>query len=580
MKQLFTILALSAIPMSVCAQSVPTAVAVSRHDLRGTARFMSMAGAFGALGGDLSCLSQNPGGIGIYRSNDVGFTLGLDFNNSTSESQGLSIGMSNTNFNLNNIGGVFTLKMNSSTVPNVNFGFTYNKVADFNRRFKGSIPQLRTSLSNYIAGVSNQYGLNEADVSYGDNYDPYNPPYGNRTVPWITVLGYYGFLTTPEGDPDNPQWYGQFGDNTHGQGNFDVQEKGSVDEYNIAIGGNIANTVFWGVDLGITSMDYRISSIWNEDLQNAYVFDPNTSNVGQMDASWAMFDNYRLNGTGVNFKLGVILKPIQELRIGFAFHTPTYYTLNETYYDEHLDYSYPFYTKDNSTWANDGLANVNSLSLTTPWRVIASVAGVIGQKFILSADYEWATYGSIKYGDADTSTYYDPWWDWDNPWYDWGGWGDWYYSPSKKGASRAGSGDSRYSYSSPNDYANAKIEEIYRDTHTLRLGAEYRVIPSFSIRAGYSFSTSPVKQEARDNRVSVPGTGILTNYSLDNSTNIVTCGVGYKYKGFYVDLAYLYKNMSSDYYPFAVDTSAPNTAAKSKVTFNDSNVALTMGYKF
>lgn len=579
MKQLFTLLALAAIPAAVSAQSVPAAITVSQHDLRGTARFMSMAGAFGALGGDLSCLSQNPGGIGIYRSNDIGFTLGLDFKNSTSDSQGFSTGLSNTSFNLNNIGGVFTMKLYNNSVPNINFGFTYNKVADFNRRFKGTVPQLRTSLSNYIAGVSNQYGLNEWDVSYGDNYDPYNPPVGNRSVPWITILGYYGFLTTPEGDPENPQWYGQFGDDTKGTGYFDVEEKGSVDEYNIAVGGNIANTVFWGADLGITSLDYRISTIWEEDLHDAYVFDPNTEKVGQMSANWAMFDNYRLNGTGVNFKLGVIVKPIQELRIGFAFHTPTYYTLNETYFDEHLDYSYPFPTKNHSTWANDGQSAVNSLSLTTPWRLIASLAGVIGQNLIISADYEWATYGSIKYGDASNYGYYDPWWDWDNPWNDWG-WDGWYGKPAKNNVSRSGGYDSRYSYTSPNDYANAKIKEIYRDTHTLRLGAEFRVLPNFSIRAGYSFSTSPVSDAARNNRVSVPGTGILTNYSLDNTTNIVSCGVGYRYKGFYADLAYMYKNMSSDYYPFSVDIADPSTAPKSKVTFENNNLALTMGYKF
>ena len=36
----------------------------------GSARSMSMGGAFGALGGDLSTLSQNPAGIGIFRRNE------------------------------------------------------------------------------------------------------------------------------------------------------------------------------------------------------------------------------------------------------------------------------------------------------------------------------------------------------------------------------------------------------------------------------------------------------------------------------------------------------------------------------
>ena len=556
------------------AQSVPSAYSISQQDLRGTARFMSMAGAFGALGGDLSTLGQNPGGIGIYRSNEIGFTVGLDMIGSKATSGGFSNTENMTRFNLNNIGGVFTMKLPGSVMPNLNFGFTYNKGASFNRRYKGLIPNLQTSMSNYIAGISNAYDLNEADVSYGDNYDPYNPPVGTRTVPWLAVLGYYGFLTTPEVRSDeSTDWYGQFGDGTSGVGAFDVEERGSVDEYNIALGGNINNVVFWGMDFDITSLDYRISSVWSESLDNAYVYNPNTERVGRMQADWSLYDNYRLNGTGFSYRLGVIVKPIQELRLGLAFHTPTYYNLNETYYDTHLDYDYPFPTKDNSTWANDGYSAGNSFNFSTPWRVIASMAGVIGNKLIVSADYEWNGYKHMKYSEADNYGYYDPWYDWDNPWE----WGDWYGAPSR---SRADNGSPRGDYMNANDFANSIIKKVYRDTHTFRIGAEFRVLPSFSVRAGYSYTTSPVTTEVKDYRVDVPGTGIMSNYSLDNQTQHVTCGVGYKHKGFYLDLAYVYKYTSSEYFPFSPDISDPASAVRSKLEFNKSSIALSMGYKF
>lgn len=556
------------------AQSVPSAYSISQQDLRGTARFMSMAGSFGALGGDLSTLGQNPGGIGIYRSNEIGFTVGLDMIGSKATSGGFSNTENMTRFNLNNIGGVFTMKLPGNVMPNLNFGFTYNKGASFNRRYKGMIPNLQTSMSNYIAGISNAYDLNEADVSYGDNYDPYNPPVGTRTVPWLAVLGYYGFLTTPEVRSDeSTDWYGQFGDGTSGVGAFDVEERGSVDEYNIALGGNINNVVFWGMDFDITSLDYRISSVWSESLDNAYVYNPNTERVGRMQADWSLYDNYRLNGTGFSYRLGVIVKPIQELRLGLAFHTPTYYNLNETYYDTHLDYDYPFPTKDNSTWANDGYSAGNSFNFSTPWRVIASMAGVIGNKLIVSADYEWNGYKHMKYSEADNYGYYDPWYDWDNPWE----WGDWYGAPPR---SRADNGSPRADYMNANDFANSIIKKVYRDTHTFRIGAEFRVLPSFSVRAGYSYTTSPVTTEVKDYRVDVPGTGIMSNYSLDNQTQHVTCGVGYKHKGFYLDLAYVYKYTSSEYFPFSPDISDPASAVRSKLEFNKSSIALSMGYKF
>jgi len=570
MKKILTLISMVVVPGLLCAQSVPTALRISQNDLRGTARFMSMGGAFGALGGDLSALSQNPGGIGIYRSNEIGLTLGLDAMQSQSKSAGLSRSDKMTQFNLNNIGCVFTLKLYNNIMPNLNFGFTYNKGASFNRRFKGNVPMLRNSMSNYIAGLSNASGLTEDDVMTTSEYDPYNPSYGSRYVPWLAVLGYDALLTNPEGDANNPRWYGQYGDGTSGEGYFEVNEKGSVDEYNITIGGNINNVVFWGMDFDITSVDYRIQSIWGESLDNAYVYNPNMQSVGRYASDWMLYDKYRVNGTGFNFKLGVIVKPIQELRLGLAFHTPTYYNLNETYSDTHMAFSYPFKMDYDMTWANNGYPATNSFNFATPWKVIASVAGVIGNNLIVSADYQWDSYSTMRYSDADMYGYYDPWYDWDNPWSDWGGW---YGAPSSRS-------NGRVDYMNANDYANSKIKEIYRDTHTLRLGAEFRIIPNFSIRAGYSFSSSPVTTKAKNDNVEIPGTGVMTNYSLDNTTNYVTCGVGYKHKGFYVDFAYVYKYMTSEYYPFSPDILDMGTAVKSKLSFNNSSMALTLGYKF
>ena len=60
---------------SLFAQGSMNAYNYSRTDIKGTARYMGMGGAFGALGGDISTLSQNPAGIGVYRSNEIVTTL-------------------------------------------------------------------------------------------------------------------------------------------------------------------------------------------------------------------------------------------------------------------------------------------------------------------------------------------------------------------------------------------------------------------------------------------------------------------------------------------------------------------------
>ena len=88
MKKSILVPAMMLASMAAVAQSSIDAYTLSQGELRGTARFMSMAGAFTALGGDISTLNQNPAGIGVYRGSDVGLTL--DINMMNSKTSGIS----------------------------------------------------------------------------------------------------------------------------------------------------------------------------------------------------------------------------------------------------------------------------------------------------------------------------------------------------------------------------------------------------------------------------------------------------------------------------------------------------------
>ena len=103
-------------------------------DLNGTARFVGMGGAMGALGGDISTISTNPAGIGIYRSNDIMFSFG--FNNSASESTFSNSVLNNNKFvgSFDNAGFVYSNKIgNKTTLKFVNFAFNYHKKKNFNK---------------------------------------------------------------------------------------------------------------------------------------------------------------------------------------------------------------------------------------------------------------------------------------------------------------------------------------------------------------------------------------------------------------------------------------------------------------
>lgn len=545
-------------PAIAFAQGAMDAYQISQPDLKGTARFMSMGGAFGALGGDLSTLSQNPAGIGVYRRSEIGFSVDLDCQSARSEAQGFSTTQDQTKFLLNNIGGVVTFNFNEASVAkNFNFGFTYSKAASFNRYYRGTIPTLSNSMSNFAAGVTNSTGATVADLQTTDKFDPYNPTDGGFAPDWLSVLGYDGFLISPEGKEDSPHWYGQFGNGTSGSGSFDMLEKGSIDQYDIALGGNIGNVVYIGMSFGITDLDYKLQSLWGENLSNAYV-----DGRSGVDSQWSLYNNYRVHGTGFNYKIGVIVKPIQELRLGFAVHTPTWYNLDEEFYGD-INYNYPnsgINPPSGTATTNQGYTATNSYKFTAPWKFIVSAAGILGNNFIISADYEWTSYNTMRYKESSG-------WDYDY-WDD--GYYPWYYSPTR-------SIDMNSAYG----YTNTDIQNYYRKTSTLRLGAEYRITPQFSVRAGYSYVSSPIKDEVANGDVIVETVGTRPQYSVAHNTNYITCGLGYRYQKFYIDAAFVYKRLESEFHAFTPDPATPGIPSPmAKVINNNSQIVLSMGFKF
>jgi hypothetical protein len=108
MKKIFqSVLILSAVLFATTqakAQTDADAFRYSGSSITGTARYTSMSGAFGALGGEFSGLSTNPAGIGIYRSSEVTFTPSIYAANTKSTFLGNQISENKFNFNFGNAG--------------------------------------------------------------------------------------------------------------------------------------------------------------------------------------------------------------------------------------------------------------------------------------------------------------------------------------------------------------------------------------------------------------------------------------------------------------------------------------------
>ena len=540
-KKVFAIL-LCGLPLLINAQDAFDVLQMSQTELRGTSRFQSMAGAFGALGGDLSTLTQNPAGIGVYRSSDLGITLSLDFNSTKAGMDKLN----ETKFNVNNVGYVGAIRLDSESVPNLNFGFTYNRINSFNRHYTGGVGNIPTSMSNFIADeFVNVQGYKEIDLYWDDDYNPYFDGY----APWAAVTTYDmktnngGYVGIINANGDYMQ--GLYGQGTTGNAYYEVDERGHADEYNIAFGGNIANKLYFGLDFGILDLDYRSFQAYEEELTNAYIMaddiDLLESPIINQNtrADWGLYNYLHSEGTGVNFKLGLIWRPTQALRIGAAFHTPTYYDMRDTYYVESSLKAYEdgnqLYRADKGS--NDGYDYSSTYTIKTPWHFMGSVAGVIGTTGIISLDYEYVANETMRLGDDRNNDYPD---------------------------------------------VTEHAKDYFKPSHIIRIGGEYRLNPSWSLRAGYSYKTTQVEKGVDNYDYNIATAGTNPTYQYDNSVQNITCGVGYRNKAFYADLAYVHKMRESVYNAFSPINDnygyEPNVSAD--VKDNNNRISLTLGMRF
>jgi hypothetical protein len=107
---------------------------------------------------------------------------------------------------------------------------------------------------------------------------------------------------------------------------------------------------------------------------------------------------------------------------------------------------------------------------------------------------------------------------------------------------------------------NAVIENIYQSAINTRFGAEVKAGP-ISIRAGYANYGDPFKSSA-----------------VDGSRTFITGGLGYRYEQYYVDLAFVNQQYTSQYTPYSLANSELNPIIKNNHQVN--SVVLTFGTKF
>lgn len=523
-------------PSLLLAQGATDAFNISQTDLKGTARFMSMGGAFGALGGDITTLIQNPAGLGVYRNSELAVTLDFSNQSTGNKIDGFNSTDNRFKFSCNNFGYIAAINLNSDVSPYINFGASYNRTKSFERTYQGYYGSLNTSMSNYIANVTNGISANDLGYDLDSNGNPvYNggyDPYGN--APWLSVLGYNSFLISPTAE-DNTLYDGIFsrGSST-GSGTYRARERGDISEFSLNFGGNIYDVLYYGIGVGVTNFDYRLESNYSERINNGVILG---SEKEVVSGEYNIANRLVMDGNGVNFKMGVILRPIDNIRLGFAFHTPTYYTMTNRM---GVSSAYNFGKSYQGVQPNSAvpvLEDAYDYDFQSPWRFIASAAYLFGRRGLVSFDYEYTNYPGMS---LDSHNY---------------------------------------------DYRNENndIKIYYKSGSTFRVGGEYRLTNQLSLRLGYSYQTSPVKQQVLNGREIVYTSGTNTAYTLDRSIQYYTGGLGYRFSNLYLDLAYIFRLQKQDFLPFSGTYDYRNhwdAPEVGKLTSTTNSFVFTLGFKF
>ena len=113
--------------LSAAAQDTYESARLLGSDLNGTARYVGMGGAMDALGADISTISSNPAGIGVFRHSTISASMGFVSQHDAQKFDGLS----KTNVSFDQAGFVYSVRLNRSSY--LNLAFNYHKSRNFDQ---------------------------------------------------------------------------------------------------------------------------------------------------------------------------------------------------------------------------------------------------------------------------------------------------------------------------------------------------------------------------------------------------------------------------------------------------------------
>jgi hypothetical protein len=515
MKKIFFIAACIASAQGLLAQEPADALRYSWITSSGTARQQAIGGAMASLGGDISATFVNPAGLGFYKTGDFVLTPGFSFLNNKATYFGRTEKDKKNNFSFGTSGFVLGAGENNNRKNKSGggaFSIAINQTAAFGNSllYRGLNTQSSYS-QKFLEEIQNKNDKNANSVA--QNY-PFGTSLAFNTY-WIdTIAG--GSANNFQFQTRAPVGTGLIQENR-------VTSRGGITELALGVGINRNEKIYYGVSLGIPFLHYEKEAIFSE-------ADATTNPNNKFDFA-TISENLTTRGAGVNLKLGVIFKPVERIRIGFAFHTPSFYSLTDSYNA----------TIITDTEGYQGRLNQQSGDFTggkdaefkywyfTPYRVMLGgsyvlheVEDVRKQKGFLTADIEYVNYKASSFTT--------------NP-----------------------DGDDSQSTRDYLKSLNTAIDNAYKGALNIKAGGELK-FTTVMVRLGAAYYGNPYKNIAGEK----------------GSRFQVTGGLGYRNKGVFVDLAYVHTMGKDVNFAYRLQNS-PFSGASIRNT--GGNAVLTVGFK-
>lgn len=522
-KKLSGIVCLSLLAGTAMAQVPEDVLKYSWGPTNQSARINAVGGAMGALGGDISALYSNPAGLGFYKTTDIVVSPGFNFLKNKGNFRGTDTTSNESKFGLGPTGVVFGWpKHTQSKWRSSSFSIGVNRTVNFNNKVAytgyNDFSSFGEVYAAEAAARSQQSGETLEDMLY------------NKTVSYGAQMGIYTYLIDPIVDQNGETVVGALSqyDLIRNGGDFYVKQdrfietSGGITDLALGFASNYNDKVYIGGSLGIPIVNYERRSILRET-------DATGNTTNNFDFA-ELRETNTTRGAGFNLKLGTIFKPTELVRIGVTVHTPTWYSLTDGY-DGSMSVNTEGYasgtrevnvTRD----LNSGQKPTYKYELVSPWRFMVSGAYVLHevedvskQRGFITADIEYVTHKSNKF----------------------------------RGISEEDGGDG-YEYSAE----NGVIKDYYKNAFNFRLGGELK-FTTLMTRLGFAYYGNPYADKA-----------------LKANQMFISGGLGYRNKGFFVDLTYVHALQKDVSFPYRLSDKA-NTFANLRGT--GSNISLTFGIK-